>query len=560
MTPFTLPWGPNPDLDIHQDPVEGWHRVAVICGWSDARKARERWPDAAVVGPLRTIRGIDLLIRSLLANPQIRVLVVDGQDLTPGEATLSAFTALFADGNTRGLTKALAPHFHWLRDFVDVAYHAAVYGTGAVSDEARQQVLDAVTTVPLYPAGDRPGGTIILPPPAPVATARAPHGDPGDRIAGATLVDVWPRILRRAFECGREVPTQYGGTRELLSLVSVIRDPAKTLDDLPVAQLHPDAILQIKAQDVEAYYQRLVGSEVPEGAAYSYGSRLRGVGAPGQIRWPTFAVRQEVADIAVVELNALDYYAGTKEKVAVVARAIGRATPSCATPTDQIGVVDKLLSEKPDTRAAFLTPWRPDEDCGKESGRPCLVGAWFRSTPAGSDNSSRDALSGSTGETPGAVEGGETSARQRSTLHLTVVFRSHDLFGAYPLNLAAACLWLVRTAEKHGMLVGSLTCLSMSAHVYERDYAVAQAVAEGYEQSGIRWDQRTSWHVTTVGEMNDEGLRADALAPDGSRVVASFQAKTPETLMRLVAESGLIQEVGSALWLGAEIEKLWRST
>ena len=35
-------------------------------------------PYAAVAGPLRTQPGIDLFVRNLLANPQIRLVILDG--------------------------------------------------------------------------------------------------------------------------------------------------------------------------------------------------------------------------------------------------------------------------------------------------------------------------------------------------------------------------------------------------------------------------------------------------------------------------------------------------
>ena len=214
---------------------------------------------------------------------------------------------------------------------------------------------------------------------------------------------------------------------------------------------------------------------------------------------------------------------------------------------DQLERLNELLTRDPSTRAAFVSPWRSETD-GGHGGEPCLVGAHFR-----------------------AVDG---------ALHLTVIFRSHDLFGAYPHNLAACCLWLVRTAEAHGMAVGTLTCCSFSAHVYERDWAAAQDVVEAYKPPpGPRWDPRTIWTVEAVADAAPDDhpassgyrrkLRATAFAvehregggnttPGEGEVVAVFEAKTPETLMRDLAESGLIQEPAALLWLGGEVERVWR--
>jgi len=180
-------------------------------------------------------------------------------------------------------------------------------------------------------------------------------------------------------------------------------------------------------------------------------------------------------------------------------------------------------------------------------------------------------------------------------LHCTVVFRSHDVGQAYAQNLAAVCLWLCRLAEKHGMEVGTVTCVSVSAHLYDRDWDAARAVVAAYEPPAIRWDQRASWRVErvplpegyaeeiecpacgkpkgvrctpyhTCGKrcidalscLKPPALRATALSPDGSEVLATFEARTPEALARQCVDSGLITEIGAAVWLGREIARVAR--
>lgn len=343
----------------------------------------------------------------------------------------------------------------------------------------------------------------------PTSSERAPHGDSGDRIVADALADLWPRVLDRALRCGREVDTQSGETRELLNLVSVLRDPSKTLADFPswaesgvpevsaAAAAQPHPVLGFSFADVEAYTERLTGAKVPEGAAYSYGSRMRS------------RFYSEVG-----EIGGMPGHDGL----------------------DQIEAQETLLAHDSRTRAAYLTPWRPEDDAGKASGTPCLTGVWFR-----------------------AVD---------DALHMTITFRGHDLFTGYPLNLAACCLWLVRLADKLGMPVGTLTCLSMSAYVCVRDMADAQKVVAGYRPpAGPRWDQRAAWrvdlvraespHAAVAGRGPVTRIRAQALAPDGATGLQVFEARTPEKLLRDIGESGLIQEAGSALWLGREVERVW---
>ena len=437
-----------------------------------------------------------------------------------------------------------------------------------------------------------------------------------------------------------------------------------------VPTLHP--VLGFSWAEVDAYAERLTGADVPSGSPYSYGSRFRGTG--GNARVVEEILRAGIAPSLNIAANNLP--------------------PA----VDQIATQEALLVTDSRTRAAYLTPWRPEDDAGKESGTPCLTGVWFRAVPSAGagqvvewdiqteyqvDPLGRMTDMGTT------VTSKPIAAQGLHTLHMTVTFRGHDLFTGYAFNLAACCTWLVRLADKLGMGVGTLTCLSMSAYVCSRDIADAQKVVAAYKPPpGPRWDQRSSWRVELVstpgapvveedplalfqswrevggygspwtqaadlieqklaaqhpglichdGELlgnevattglrvREDGiasacylhpkgryprsvvsactmrhsayngwteatwatptvaewetfdafvleiapsvppvpgpslfsLRATALTPDGTEVLRVFEAKTPERLLRDIGESGLIQEVSGALWLGREVERVW---
>lgn len=170
-------------------------------------------------------------------------------------------------------------------------------------------------------------------------------------------------------------------------------------------------------------------------------------------------------------------------------------------------------------------------------------------------------------------------------LHMTTTWRSRDLYGAWPLNVAACCRWLCDEADRLDMAVGTLTDISFSAHVYDRDWQAAEAVIDSAKLPAIDWDQRVSFLIEQVrarqefddfaeAELGpgDSGafnpftghghlkprLRVTALTPDGSEVIATWEDTLPERLRRKVAQSGLIQSVQAAMWLGAEIERVRR--
>lgn len=488
----------NPDLSVHLDPPGLWESVAVCCRWWSSERGRRDWPHAAVVAPLRTPEGLDELVRNLLANPQIKVLLVVGPDSIVGQPATRAMKEFFVyDGvGLRGNGASLAHLGDDLQARPLDLERARWVLFAMESDQARVFIRDyGLFTMPgtdpdlgsaivddrgiLREALDRPvPEPIVLPPPPPRADAPAPHGDPGERVVADTLAELWPAVLRAAMRFGRVVPTQYGNTRELLNLVAVIRDPSWVL---LLGEKEPHPVLDLTAGEALDYYaNNLIAHVPPSGAPYVYGSRLRG-------------------------------------------------HPSGV---DQLERVDLLLTTSLETRAAFATPWRPGEDAGLESGTPCLVGILFRH-------------------------------EEESGLHLTAVFRSHDLYAAYPKNLAALCMLLVDQASKLGVRVGTLTCVSSSAHVYERQWDKAMEKGDAHPFRGLQLDRRSNWRVERVETLDERTgkpvvkLRAIAMHPDQTgRKVAVIEASTCAAMRRKVADSGLVTSIEAALWLGAEIQAM----
>ncbi len=560
---------PNPDLDIHPEPGAVWGRVAVVCLWADQQESRKDWPHAAVVAPLRTVRGVDELARNLLANPQIRHVVVTGPDRSVGEQTTAALTETFA-GETL--------------DFLGADLHEPF--TGSILGDVvlwfdrgggEVEVHEAITRMFTC---DRPTPSYHLPPPPPEPTAGVPLGDPGDRIAGSTVADVYARALRHILTVGEERGSQYGATREVLNLVTVVRDPVASLGEWD----RRCETLGATEAELGHYAKTNWGEEIPAGASYGYGARMAGIVEATQ----SGPKKERSPDELVSFLLSTSSYPAPIPMEDVVG-------PSHQ---DQLQATIDLLAREPSTRSAYVSCWYPDDDTGKERGRPCLTGLHFYTTADGARAGDwmvqpdpwRVGLlaklkDGSLGMPRPVVlstevqnleearaaaarlypDGRDLGALKPPALHLTVTFRSHDLFGGYALNLGALCRLLVETLATlktrgwdERVQVGSITCLSMSAHVYTRDLVAAEKVVAGYRRKGLRMDPRSTWSVRWVLTNEVWMLRAVALTPDGADVLMSFEGRTGGALRAKIEESGLIQEVGNALWLGGEIERVER--
>lgn len=102
---------------------------------------------------------------------------------------------------------------------------------------------------------------------------------------------------------------------------------------------------------------------------------------------------------------------------------------------DQVSeVINKLKTDK-NTRRAIMTTWIPTIDF-ESTEVPCLI---------------------------------LIDLKWRDKLDMTAVFRSHDIYGAYPYNIYALNNLLKYIANKINAPIGGITVHSISAHIYSTD-------------------------------------------------------------------------------------------
>ena len=192
--------------------------------------------------------GVDFVVRTLLANPQIKVLRVEGPDLSGTKALLHAAV--------RVTTVSGVP-------LVVDSYSG---------DGAR-----------VYYLCQRESNIVPVPPPDPGESPTG-RGWPGQRIVGTSLWDVWPRVIGEVVRHGAVSPTAYGTEqRECLALTWVF-GVAATLAEVPewagalqFNGLPEDACAADlrEALDHYAAVHFLGTAPAPEGVEYTYSDRLR---------------------------------------------------------------------------------------------------------------------------------------------------------------------------------------------------------------------------------------------------------------------------------------------
>ena len=118
---------------------------------------------------------------------------------------------------------------------------------------------------------------------------------------------------------------------------------------------------------------------------------------------------------------------------------------------DQTEIVAKLLRDRPFTRRAVAFTLR-DADRGLKS-PPCLTQITWH-------------------------------IREKKLVQ-TAIFRSHDIFGAWVLNVFALRRLQKQIAEKIGIEVGRLVIISNSAHIYENNWGQADSILNKYHTDKI---------------------------------------------------------------------------
>ena len=112
---------------------------------------------------------------------------------------------------------------------------------------------------------------------------------------------------------------------------------------------------------------------------------------------------------------------------------------------DQIEYVIDKLQESPTSRRAIAVTWIPSVDT-KVNEVPCMMLDDFK------------------------IRNGK--------VHLTTLFRSHDFGGAYPANLYGLSRLLEYVADRAGVKPGTITTISISAHIYDHDWDVVESIVK----------------------------------------------------------------------------------
>lgn len=466
--------------------------VAITTLWSKVESAQQILEEAGVdLAPASSRialianlygNGLPQMLRNLLWNPQIRRIVILGKNLSGSREWLLNFfqhgleeveflgAKAFRIRNTqRTIDGCVQPqHFSHVPEFTVL---------GDVGDPATKAGLK--TFFDALPSPTPCALARVAPPPIPEPTVtRFPSEPRSHTIVRDTPMEAWSELIFRLFRFGhRNMVAKKSGPEGRVELQNI-----KAIIERPLEE--PDEVLRsygFSLEKFQGYQRRILDPVKPPDLGYTYGNRLRG------------------------------YF---KRDGTVI---------------DSLEVCARRLTEKPESRHAYITLWDNTRDLPEGTDTPCFVTAFFR--------------------------------KFEGKLTLTGTFRSHNAMEAWPENVYGLIAIQRFVAERAGMEPGPLTVISHSISIDVSSLEKARKIAESKESDEV-YDPATGKHgprmdpngafTTTFDRATWEIVVEHSY--DGMKI-GEYRGKSAEEIERQLARDVALSEISHALYLGREIAR-----
>ena len=221
-----------------------------------------------VIGNLYSAQGINAMIRNVMANPNIRTIVIWGSEMSLSGHSLLMFMKNGIDANRkvikgRGEIEAEIPDdvIKLFRESIEV-----VDLRGRTKDELLKK-LDELSKVKKEPFARIAREFPKSEPKVEVL----PSEQTGFYVHGKTVAQTWLKLLNEIYKYGRPKHTRYSKDneiKEILNLTAVVEEEDPT-------DVYFPEYLPFERGELEAYYAEIMTAREIPGVAYNYGRRMR---------------------------------------------------------------------------------------------------------------------------------------------------------------------------------------------------------------------------------------------------------------------------------------------
>jgi thymidylate synthase len=504
--------------------------IAICTGWTPAKSVAAKLDpsDYAVIGNLYSAsRGINFLVRNLLANPHVCDLVVmDSTREDKNSGSVQCLKDFFENGVYKG--KNDVGKECWVIDslvkgYIDIDIPLEVLNQLRSSVTLRDNLTTyaiLMLRLSVYGANKPWAEPMVFSYNEPTSEVK-PGPRYGHRIEGKTIAETWIKILQRIKTTGTIRPTGYDGKwQELIDLMAIVTDEPRDF-------YFPEPnYLPLDREYLKNYIPQILDdADYREGVKYTYGQRLRSWFGQDQIKAVINKLIEE-NDSASAVMSLWDSGSGNPQSLTSGCYSLALKS--------QLSRSNELFFDSDGWEIVPNSIDRGGRSVGdsdhNHSGSPCLNHIWVRVV----DNE----------------------------LSLTATFRSNDMFSAWPANAMG-----LRALQHHirdeiarqsdyDLTMGPLITISQSAHIYDDCWETVEQLLANQYQLIINQEFRN--YSDPAGnflvETDGNNITVSQLTPSGE-FVGKWEGKNPLKLIRqIIADCPSIQSFHIG-YLAREIER-----
>jgi len=539
--------------------------IAICTSWDDPELVLTEaiLEKVALVAPLRSTYGVNILLANLGLNPQInKVIFLRGGDFDEtetGSLPKKVINLIWKDGidpsgKVMGTDLSLLEEIaskEGIKNIQKITKDVEIIDWEG-KDEKRIKKLEEKIDEFLKKASKKPGRSIIIFPDFKVEEVETyPSETTAHEIREKTPALAWLRLIDRIIRYGQTavLETKEGTQIRELPFERVTIENLETEKFAVPKWLSGISEVKITPEELEAYYQRFIKpdsyyqeiypgvkkfirpptdkylycellfafprpKEIDLAAEYVFSKEgINGVFAFLSEKFPQDEVKLKLANKVLADKKITD-----EEKTKVLLEIFRPAK-------NQIAEMQKRLKEIGSDTDKTLILWDPNVHSFLYSGRPCWV---------------------------------EAAALLRDgKLNFKAVFRSHDIAKGWLKNVYG----IYRLVEEYlakpiGVKIGTITIESESGHIYLADLTwVKKLWQEQAKEKGLLTEVVTDPRGNVLISLEGKEVEVILASPVDGRPIVTFKGKPKEVLKQIIGED-LLFEGSHWAYLGRELTKV----
>lgn len=454
----------------------------------------------SIGGQLYSKRGINFIIRNILANPTIDTLLICGANRSESaEAVLNLIDkGIDKDHNIIGVDKAVIDKEIPLQVLNEFRKNVRCIDLIGNSNYAKIDLELSKITKKENSLWRKPE---IFAEPEISEAEKYPSERNLYTVRGGYIKDVWPQAIKRIMRFGSEKGMiKVGKVKEIVNLVTVVEEEDPNNPDLA-------EWFNFTKDDLKLYYKGFFEKETKT-EDYGYGARMFSY----PLGLPTGNYKSLSNNNIKTKLNSKKSSFNQIEEIYL-----------------------KLKNYKYD-RGGIISIWNP----------------WIDNVATGwmSDSSKSNS-----GNVPCMTQ--LQFAYRERRLMLTAYFRSNDIFDAWPRNAFALRKLQFELAKKLKMEPGFLTVISSLAQIYENNFEEAKKLLDKFENKiWCRYDPRGN----IIIEIDGTEIVIKHMDTSGNEILKEYRVdgkrpKAAQIACDLLDSNLIFSEFGNAMDIARELQK-----